>query len=96
MSILSANELQLLIESQIFFFKIPSDSFDEYQILDEALIRPNSMYNNFPDIKKNIKEIERKMLQKIEEAEENLDEQNNSSQSKDRKMEVKEKVNLDV
>ena len=80
MSILSANELQLLIESQIFFYKIPSDSFDEYQILEETLVTPNSKYNNFPDIKKNIKEIERKMLKKIDEAEENLDEQNNSSQ----------------
>jgi hypothetical protein len=40
----SANELQMFFESQIFFFKIPQDCYEEYQIVKETLKRPFSDY----------------------------------------------------
>ena len=33
LSIFSANELQLFFENQIFFFKVPLDCYEEYQIV---------------------------------------------------------------
>lgn len=47
MSIFGANEIQLFIDSPNFFFKISKDYYEEYQVLEETLIWPNSDYDNF-------------------------------------------------
>jgi hypothetical protein len=46
----SANELQMLFDNQIFFFKIPEDCYEEYQIVKETLKRPFSNYKTFFEI----------------------------------------------
>jgi hypothetical protein len=46
----SANELQMFFENQIFFFKIPEDCFEEYQIVKETLKSPFSDYKTFFEI----------------------------------------------
>jgi hypothetical protein len=52
----------MFLGSQMFFFKISSDYYKEYQILEDTFFWPESDYNNFDDIKNNIKNIEKKML----------------------------------
>ena len=47
----SANELQMFFENQIFFFKIPEDCYEEYQIVEETLKKPFSDYKTFYKIK---------------------------------------------
>ena len=68
LSIFSANELQMFFENQIFFFKVPLDCYEEYQIIKKTLIRPLSNYKTFSEIYKNMKNVESKILQ-IEEGE---------------------------
>jgi hypothetical protein len=46
----TANELQMFFENQIFFFKIPEDCYEEYQIVEETLKRPFSDYKTFFEI----------------------------------------------
>ena len=50
LSIFSAYELQLFFENQIFFFKIPEDCYEEYQIVEETLKRPFSDSKTFFEI----------------------------------------------
>jgi hypothetical protein len=52
----------LFLDSQIFFFKIPTSCYEEYQIAEDAQISPNSEYHTFAGIEKNIKLIESSML----------------------------------
>ena len=58
LSIFSTNELQLFFESQLFFFKVPLDCFEEYQIVKKTLTRPFSGYKTFSEIYKNMKNVE--------------------------------------
>jgi F0F1-type ATP synthase delta subunit len=58
LSIFSANELQMFFENQIFFFKVPLDCYEEYQIVKKTLTRPFSGYKTFSEIYKNMKSVE--------------------------------------
>jgi hypothetical protein len=58
LSIFSANELQMFFENQIFFFKVPLDCYEEYQIVKKILIKPFSGYKTFSEIYKNMKNVE--------------------------------------
>jgi hypothetical protein len=50
------------LDSQIFFFKISTNCYEEYQIKEVPKISPNSEYHTFAGIEKNIKLIESSML----------------------------------
>jgi hypothetical protein len=52
----------MFLGSQMFFYKISSDNYREYQILEDNFFWPESDYNNYDEIKNNIKNIEKKML----------------------------------
>jgi hypothetical protein len=52
----------LFLDSQIFFFKISTNCYEEYQIKEVPQISPNSEYHTFAGIEKNIKLIESSML----------------------------------
>ena len=56
--IFSANELQMFFENQIFFFKVPLDCYEEYQIVKKTLKKPFSGYKTFSEIYKNMKNVE--------------------------------------
>ena len=51
----SANELQIFFENQIFFFKIPEDCYEEYQIVKNTQITPYSDSKTFIEIIQNMK-----------------------------------------
>jgi hypothetical protein len=40
----------MFFENQIFFFKVPLDCYEEYQIVKKTLITPFSGYKTFSDI----------------------------------------------
>ena len=58
LKIFNENELLNFFESQIFFFQIPIDCYQEYQVFKKTLIRPYSDCQTFSEIKKNMKNIE--------------------------------------
>jgi len=45
----------MFFQNQIFFFKIPDDCFEEYQIVKNTQITPFSDSKNFIEIIKNMK-----------------------------------------
>ena len=84
LEIFSQNELQSYLESQIFFFKISDDRYEEYQIVKKTLVRPFSDYKAFSEIQENMKKVENYILQ-IDEDKGGIEEIKNADNPEQRK-----------
>ena len=63
LEIFSANELQMFFDSQIFLFQIPTDSYEEYQFSGKRIVSACSNHKTFPEIRENMKNVEKSILE---------------------------------